>query len=104
MEIKTWSPLLGLKEPSQVKISKSMALIILNQPITDENGPKMVRLLHNSAIKFCVDGGTNRLYKWHTENDSNAHESNEYVPDYICGDLDSIDESIKAYYVNKGKY
>jgi thiamine pyrophosphokinase len=92
----------------------NMALIILNQPIEEKNELKLVELWKKAQVKFCVDGGANRLYHWSLRRrqqqqgqnippeEANDDDHNEYIPDYICGDLDSIEENIKTYYVERG--
>jgi thiamine pyrophosphokinase len=109
-QIREWNPLAIFADNPPV--SSPTALIILNQPITKENESKLVYLWKNSTVRFCVDGGTNRLHEWclekarlgQTSNNNNTSSEfyNRYVPDYICGDLDSLDESIKTFYMAKG--
>jgi len=45
----------------------------------------------DSDIIICADGGANNAYKMNI------------IPDYIIGDLDSIDESIEAYFKKNHK-
>lgn len=81
-------------------------MLILNQPITKDNECKLIRLWRNSIVKFCVDGGANRLYEWRSVNKklktNNNNDLDEFVPDYICGDLDSVETHIIEYYKLKG--
>jgi len=93
--INLWQPL-DIFDPYYDKTKHITALIILNQPITKENEAKLMKLWSNSTVKFCVDGGTNRLFDWCEE------KGLDYVPEYICGDLDSVKESILNYYLSKG--
>jgi len=76
------------------------AFILLNQPITDINEAYFLKLWSKSVIKLCADGAANRLYEW---NVSRGHLRNiNLIPDYICGDLDSIKPEIKEYYQKCG--
>lgn len=93
--INIWHPL-DIFDTHFEKTKHITALVVLNQPITKENESKLMQLWANSTVKFCVDGGTNRLYDWCQDKGLN------YVPDYICGDLDSINDSILNNYLSKG--
>ncbi len=73
-------------------------LIILNQPITKENESKLVKLWSNCSMRICVDGGTNRLHEWA----QGKNATFTYVPDFICGDLDSIDPAVCEFYFRLG--
>lgn len=86
-----WYPLdLFLLSPDPS--SPQTALLILNQPITQHNQSKLASLWLNSSQKFCVDGGAQRLFEWNPK----------YIPDYICGDLDSVNETTLKYYLQAG--
>jgi len=74
------------------------ALIILNQPINRDNESKLVKLWSNCSIRICVDGGMNRLHEWAQEQNATS----TYVPDFICGDLDSIDRAVFDRYLRLG--
>ena len=98
-----WQPL----EPF-LKDFKNVAFIVLNQPITDQNEAKFIRLWNNARVKVCVDGGANRLYEWrfrrkqfNNNNEDDDREARIYIPDFICGDLDSIEEHTLSYYQSK---
>ena len=93
--INIWHPL-DIFDTHFEKTKHITALVVLNQPITKENESKLMQLWAHSTVKFCVDGGTNRLYDWCQEKGLN------YVPDYICGDLDSINDTILNNYLSKG--
>lgn len=103
--IHIWRPLDIFKhvdgEPDKEILQKQSALIILNQPITKENETKFMHLWKNSIVRICVDGAANRLYEWYHQN-INGLKADQYIPDYICGDLDSIEESTRLFYVNRG--
>jgi thiamine pyrophosphokinase len=98
-----WRPLDALLD--QKSSNLNTAIVILNQPITKENESKLIRLWKSSKVKFCVDGGANRLYEWCISRknfNNNNEECDLYVPDYVCGDLDSIEDHVMQYYESKG--
>jgi len=71
------------------------ALIILNSTI---NSNSLRRIWENSAIRVCADGGANRLFNM----SSSTHEEGKFIPDFICGDLDSIHSEVKNFYSSNG--
>ncbi|ORX64706.1 Thiamin pyrophosphokinase [Anaeromyces robustus] len=73
------------------------SLIILNYILPRKDF--LDRLWKKAKVKLCVDGGTNRLYN-HFNN--NPEDREKYIPDYICGDLDSIEPEIMNYYISRG--
>ncbi|CAO3567584.1 unnamed protein product [Mortierella alpina] len=100
-----WQPSKCLENPdvyqrrhiSEESGEGKFVLIILNQPIL------ITRRLFdnawaNATYRFCADGGANRLYDL-LETDA---ERKKYLPDYIRGDLDSLRDDVKAYYVSQG--
>ncbi|KAJ3185992.1 cAMP-dependent protein kinase subunit [Gaertneriomyces sp. JEL0708] len=78
--------------PVPSSASQQYALILLNQPIPDVTVLK--RLWERSCTRICADGGANRLYECF----SNEEERTRFLPDYIIGDLDSLQPSIRSYY------
>ncbi|XP_040209094.1 thiamin pyrophosphokinase 1 isoform X1 [Rana temporaria] len=68
-------------------------LIILNQPL---NSTLLIQLWRKAIIKACADGGANRLY--HITNG----QQDEYLPDFISGDFDSLQPLVKEFYTEKG--
>jgi thiamine pyrophosphokinase len=68
-----------------VKILK--IAIIVNGIIDDYNYHKS--LINDCDLVICGDGGANHAYKM------------DIIPDYILGDLDSINDETKDYYENK---
>ena len=68
--------------------ASSLILIILNRPITLSY---FDQLWDRSRIKICADGGCNALFRY----------SKNLIPDYIIGDMDSIDKSSLEYYREK---
>lgn len=51
------------------------------------------RLWERCQYKLCADGGANRLFA-----SLNETERPRYVPDYVVGDLDSLESSISEFY------
>ena len=79
-----------------------MALLILNQPINETNELKLIQLWRRSVVKFCVDGGANRLYGWQMSKLINQGDKEKFIPDYICGDLDSTEPHVLNFYESNG--
>ncbi|KAL3897439.1 MAG: hypothetical protein SGARI_006916 [Bacillariaceae sp.] len=67
-------------------------LIVLNTPITPRASPNFERMWHLSRERICADGGANRLHNFNSS----------YIPDRIRGDLDSLQDDVKAFYASKG--
>jgi len=93
-----------LSSPSPEEImendrNEKMALIILNMPIQASGSSKSLfeRLWQCAIFRVCADGGANRLY----DATSSTHASS-FVPNLICGDLDSIQPNILQYYQQLG--
>lgn len=78
--------------------SSNYAFILLNQPINEKNENYLIKLWSKSMVKLCADGASNRLYEWCYKNNC----LNSYIPDYICGDLDSIRNEVKDFYKSNG--
>lgn len=105
-----WSPLRMFDDGETGQVgSRKTALIMLNQPITKDNESKFIYLWKNADLRICVDGAMNRLHQWCIEKCKSSDNNNQdlafydkYVPDFVCGDLDSIDERVKELYVSKG--
>lgn len=88
-------------------------LIILNTPISTPPGPIFTKLWDISSLRICADGGANRLYhgthNMHSNGSSTSTTStspssnrNEFIPDLIKGDLDSLDPAVQQYYESVG--
>ncbi|CAG8641729.1 6899_t:CDS:2, partial [Scutellospora calospora] len=68
-------------------------LIILNQPISLRKNI-FHTLWENANMKICADGGGNQLY--------DAFEgTDKYIPHYIRGDLDSLRDNVRDFYISK---
>jgi len=108
---------------------RETALIILNTPLPPQSLFKRIwqtgeldSLLYTQAIleltyananltakvRYCADGGANRLYdrfvkgKGKLEDETIGEEVEEdWLPDLVLGDLDSLREDVKAYYQSK---
>lgn len=70
------------------------AVLILNQPIRRSRA-SMLSLWQNAYLRITVDGGTNWWFKF-------SQEESCLLPDFITGDLDSVDECVLEYYKKKG--
>ncbi|KAG0261335.1 hypothetical protein BG011_001109 [Mortierella polycephala] len=100
-----WQPSKCLENPEEYRskcISKEtgqeeFALIILNQPIRIKRR-LFDNVWQNAKYRFCADGGANRLYDLLDTDE----ERTKYLPDYIRGDLDSLRDIVKDYYLAKG--
>ncbi|XP_069814494.1 thiamine pyrophosphokinase 1 isoform X2 [Dendropsophus ebraccatus] len=86
---KEFTPLACLQLSEHLKCG----LIILNQPL-DKN--LLDQLWSKATIKACADGGANRLHC------ITAGQQDEYFPDFISGDFDSIQPLVKEFYKQKG--
>ncbi|THH26303.1 hypothetical protein EUX98_g7884 [Antrodiella citrinella] len=73
-------------------------MIILNQPFAFG---LFQRLWVSSDWRCCADGGANRLHDACLKRDGKDVREN-YLPDFIKGDLDSLREDVKQYYASKG--
>ncbi|RUP44167.1 thiamine pyrophosphokinase [Jimgerdemannia flammicorona] len=73
------------------------ALIILNQPLNRRD--LLSVLWRNASLRICADGGGNRLYDSFT-NDPSSRD--QFIPDVIRGDLDSLRPEIQEYYRERG--
>ncbi|KAL8900318.1 MAG: hypothetical protein Q9192_001141 [Flavoplaca navasiana] len=70
--------------------------IVVNQPIEDQYVLKTI--LAGATLTVFADGAANHV------RDLKLPESEEQglIPDFICGDLDSIRPEVRAYYEKKG--
>jgi len=85
--------------------TQTVVLLILNTPcLTPEflkSGSSLFRRLWDlSSMKVCADGGANRL---HDASVSSAyHKRDDFLPDLIRGDLDSLRDDVKEFYEKRG--
>ncbi|KAG8572629.1 hypothetical protein GDO81_012112 [Engystomops pustulosus] len=82
---KEFTPLACLNSSENLKCG----LIILNQPLDKD---LLADLWSRASIKACADGGANRLHY------STVGQEDEYLPDFISGDFDSIQPLVKEFY------
>ncbi|XP_068090606.1 thiamine pyrophosphokinase 1 isoform X2 [Hyperolius riggenbachi] len=86
---KEFTPLECLQPAGHLKCG----LIVLNQPL---DNILLNELWSKASIKACADGGANWLYRIQHD------EQEEYLPDFISGDFDSIQPPVKEFYEKKG--
>ncbi|QPG75685.1 hypothetical protein FOA43_003044 [Brettanomyces nanus] len=98
-DINVISPLsfFSCEKTSSTSNSPVKCLLILNQEI---HLPFKFfdRLWKSTSIRICADGGANRLYNYSRQNSV----LNEYTPNYIVGDLDSLIDPVRDYYLSQG--
>ncbi|KAL5115127.1 thiamine pyrophosphokinase [Pleosporales sp. CAS-2024a] len=73
-------------------------LLILNQPIAHLD--VFVRLWKHTEYRTCADGGANRLFDLF--DGDMAMQREQYLPNIIHGDLDSLRDDVRAYYASHG--
>ncbi|KAJ1876276.1 thiamine pyrophosphokinase [Coemansia sp. RSA 1722] len=76
---------------------KEIALFILNQPIPHAD-TAFLHIWDRANYRLCVDGGANRL---HTLSHS-LDKAGAFTPDVIVGDLDSLEDSTREHYAQRG--
>ncbi|GAA6031960.1 hypothetical protein JCM8097_003362 [Rhodosporidiobolus ruineniae] len=90
------------------------ALIILNSPLPPQ--PLFRKLWSAASVRYCADGGANRLYERFVKGKARAREEDDadawdeevdgreenWLPDLVLGDLDSLRPDVRAYYEAKG--
>lgn len=81
--------------------NRKIALIVLNTPIRQPPSPLFQDLWTKASFRICADGGANRLYQA-SRDGIKAPTSEEYLPDVIRGDLDSLLPSVAEYYQSRG--
>ncbi|KAI8587942.1 thiamine pyrophosphokinase [Geranomyces variabilis] len=92
-----WAASSFLLPRSQDKSPVAAFLVILNQPLC--NSEAFAALWANTSVHLCADGGANRLYDSFGED---AHARKRYIPEYICGDFDSLRADVRAWYSAQG--
>ncbi|KAI9720002.1 MAG: hypothetical protein M1812_003127 [Candelaria pacifica] len=89
-----WKPTECLSQTNNSP-TRHFGLLILNQPITDVF--TFEQLWKRSLYRVCADGGANRLYDLLGPIHENSRHL-DFIPDVICGDLDSLRPDVKFYY------
>ncbi|KAK4999879.1 thiamine pyrophosphokinase [Cryomyces antarcticus] len=74
------------------------ALLILNQPI--EDAETFDRIWQHTSYRLCADGGANRLYDMVAA--KYTSQTLEYLPSIVHGDLDSLRDDVRTYYLSRG--
>ncbi|KAF8206516.1 hypothetical protein K438DRAFT_1963544 [Mycena galopus ATCC 62051] len=92
--ISNFHDLLECGIPSTPNATSNRVLVILNQPFS---GGLFHRLWNSSQWHCCADGGANRLFDALT-----ASQRPLFLPDLIKGDLDSIRNDVKEFYISEG--
>jgi len=52
-----------------------------------------------ASLKVCADGGANQLFEY-AHRKENFQKLN-YIPDYIIGDFDSLNDDVRSFYAEK---
>eukprot|EP00041_Stephanoeca_diplocostata_P009400 m.144813 g.144813 ORF g.144813 m.144813 type:complete len:102 (-) comp17722_c1_seq14:314-619(-) len=81
-DIEVWDVFSGIGKGQ--RIPGQSATIMLNMPLDFQVYDMFWKA---TSIHICADGGTNRLFDSMTEC---PQKRNEYLPDFIVGDFDSI--------------
>eukprot|EP00283_Hemiselmis_rufescens_P017368 CAMPEP_0173449796 /NCGR_PEP_ID=MMETSP1357-20121228/43430_1 /TAXON_ID=77926 /ORGANISM="Hemiselmis rufescens, Strain PCC563" /LENGTH=287 /DNA_ID=CAMNT_0014416411 /DNA_START=57 /DNA_END=920 /DNA_ORIENTATION=+ len=71
------------------------ALVMVNYKL---DKPLLERLWGNATARICADGAINRLYNLFETDEERAR----FIPEYIRGDLDSVEEDVRTYYTSRG--
>lgn len=95
---------------SDIRHPTHATLILLNTPIQNsdprigELSGALSVLWQKSCYRICADGGANRLYQATVNSDdyNDTATCNEYLPDLITGDLDSLLPHVREYYEERG--
>lgn len=86
---------------NQCMVKDETAVIVCNWDL-----PEITPIiLRNAGVRVCADGGANRLFDQvpglFPDRDPEAVRQ-EYLPDLIAGDLDSIRDDVRKYYESYG--
>lgn len=81
-----------------IQTTSSYALIILNQCSGDSPPFAFQILWRNAQLKICSDGGANALFSWI------KYLGQEFIPDYIHGDLDSLNKESRDYFSSNASH
>ncbi|KWU46815.1 putative KEX1 protein [Rhodotorula sp. JG-1b] len=95
----------ALVERNESASAPRTALILLNSPLPPQ--PLFAKLWKTATLRFCADGGANRLYDRFVggRDRSSLHDDvneEDWLPDLVLGDLDSLRQDVRAYYEQKG--
>lgn len=95
-DTKVWDPSTFLAAPSSGRQQTNpYALVLLNQPIADEQKDLFRELWQNAQIRVCADGGGDCLLRaFSTELSSSSLP----LPHAVVGDFDSLSTSSRAWY------
>lgn len=77
--------------------TRNFAFILLNQPIGDQLNEYFTCLWSKACVRLCADGAANRLFNW-----AKSRNDGPFIPDYIIGDLDSIEHEARSLYEKNG--
>ncbi|GAA6006574.1 hypothetical protein JCM10207_004979 [Rhodosporidiobolus poonsookiae] len=99
--------------PHSASTAELNALVILNSPLPPQ--PLFRKLWAAASVRYCADGGANRLFDRFVKGKGRVseHDSEEWdaevdgkeenwLPDLVLGDLDSLKPEVRAYYEEKG--
>lgn len=75
-------------------VADNCVLILLNQSFAKLN---LIRFWKATELHICADGGANRLYDFFSDS-----TRDNFIPEFITGDFDSIRDEVKQYYASKG--
>eukprot|EP00277_Geminigera_cryophila_P017218 CAMPEP_0179439846 /NCGR_PEP_ID=MMETSP0799-20121207/23462_1 /TAXON_ID=46947 /ORGANISM="Geminigera cryophila, Strain CCMP2564" /LENGTH=306 /DNA_ID=CAMNT_0021222637 /DNA_START=177 /DNA_END=1094 /DNA_ORIENTATION=+ len=81
--------------PAQQAAEDGAALILVNFELPRD---LMERLWFNATIRVCADGAINRLYATFDSEEERAR----FIPEYVRGDLDSVEQKVLDYYAGHG--
>ena len=80
----------------EIQSQLRLHILILNQELNAESFFPIAQACN--GIVICADGGANHLWKYLTD----AGQTNLLNPDYIVGDLDSLDQGIRLNLEQRG--
>ncbi|RKP35646.1 thiamine pyrophosphokinase, partial [Dimargaris cristalligena] len=90
-----------------------LVLLLLNQPLKHADSLFM-SLWRRADLRICADGAANRLYdSFHSPTatpssspkplkSTDSDTAEQYIPDGICGDMDSIRPDVSQYFAHRG--
>lgn len=72
------------------------AIVVLNQPLSCQSAAFLKKAWRKAPVRICVDGGADRLCT------AMGACAEEFIPDYVTGDFDSVSKGTLEYYKSKG--